>query len=60
MASWKCETCGISLEADDEGVAEVCPRCGQEMSSFRNKRNCSLRQEQERQQMERETSPNFG
>lgn len=31
MANYKCDDCGIMLDAVDEGQTEECPRCGKEM-----------------------------
>jgi DNA-directed RNA polymerase subunit RPC12/RpoP len=31
VANYKCDDCGIMLDAVDEGQTEECPRCGKEM-----------------------------
>jgi DNA-directed RNA polymerase subunit RPC12/RpoP len=31
LANYKCDDCGIMLDAADEGQTEECPRCGKEM-----------------------------
>lgn len=37
MASWKCEQCFITMDADTFGEPEVCPKCGEEMVMFTRK-----------------------
>ncbi|MEX2588198.1 MAG: hypothetical protein WD602_09450 [Actinomycetota bacterium] len=37
MASWKCEQCFITMDADAYGEPEVCPKCGEEMALFKRK-----------------------
>lgn len=34
MANWNCDACGVMMNADDEGEAELCPRCGKPMVTF--------------------------
>ena len=52
MANFRCEECMVELYADDEGVPELCPRCGREMVQFlEEESDCTVpqRREQERQ-----------
>lgn len=38
MASWRCEDCYISMDADSWGdEVETCPKCGKEMVQFERK-----------------------
>jgi hypothetical protein len=34
MANWSCDDCGMMMDADDDGQAEPCPRCGKNMVTF--------------------------
>lgn len=37
MASWKCEQCFITMDADVSGEPEICPKCGEAMVLFKRK-----------------------
>ncbi len=40
MASWLCEDCHISMDADPWGdEVETCPKCGREMVRFQRRMN---------------------
>lgn len=41
MAEYKCETCGISVQGNQD-EEEICPVCNTVMKGLFRKKNCSL------------------